>query len=508
MRNYKWYSPAVPMALSALVLSGCLSGGGSSSSRDNDETAPPQMTREHDDREFVVVERPFAPLSDASIYFGTYDGLQGEAAYALEVPDGWDGRGLIMWTRGYGGESETLSTVTPAAAWRETVLAKGYAWASSSYSANFYDARAGIEDTNKLALNVMDYVLRDHGEQYAEPETYLISGASLGGHVAAAAVDKENMERTQFKVPYAGAAPFCQSEQNQFQWLGDYPRVMMELAGYGEEDFSRFQELVGEFQTFPNPLGPPVTLLTTPGPIVNALFNQLPNGWPNWESPKGEAGQRLTAIAQNLTGGPRPLFMNGFAGPLQSIVLGTGGSAGDINGILALNGYGNEDQQYRWTTGNNPTAEEVEFNEGLERVSADPDANLLRDDGVRWIPLVNGDFDVPVLTMHTLGDFYVPFRHQQLYLERAKENGNDHLLVQRAIRAPSHCDFSQQEYREAVSDWLTWVEGGDKPAGDEVLDPDVVADSSYGCRFTRAYDPATPPNPTRAAVPPCPAPAF
>jgi len=462
------------------------------------------MTREHDDREFVVVESPFAPLAGASIYFGTYDGLQGEAAYALEVPEDWDGRGLIMWTRGYGGESETLSTVRPSAAWREAVLANGYAWASSSYSANYYDARAGIEDTNKLALNVMDYVLADYGEQLETPEQYLISGVSMGGHIAAAAVDRENMERTQFKVPYAGAAPFCQAEQNQFQWLGDYPRVMMELAGYGEEDYSRFQELVGEFQTFPVGGGQTVTLLTTPGPIVDALFNTTPAGMPDWTSPKNEAGERLIAIAQNLTGGVRPVFMHGFASPLQSIVLGTGGSAGTINGILALNGYGNEDQVYRWTTGDEPTAEEIEFNDNIDRVSADPDANLPREDGVRWIPLVNGDFDVPVLTMHTLGDFYVPFRHQQLYRERAEENGNDDLLVQRAIRAPSHCDFSQDEYREAVNDWLAWVNGGSKPAGDEVMDPEIVADPDYGCTFTRAYDAAIPANTSRAAIAPCP----
>lgn len=499
MRNYKWYSPAVPMALSAIVLSGCLSSGGGSSSRDDDETAPPEMTREHDDRTFSVVEKTFAALPGADIYFGTYDGLQGEAAYAFEAPTDWDGGGLVMWARGYGGEGENLPTVEPPLPWRATVLAHGYAWASSSYSANFYDARAGIEDTNKLALNVLDYVEYDHGVTFDEPSTYLISGASLGGHVAAAAVDKENMERTEFKVPYAGAAPFCQSEQNQFQWLGDYPRVMMELAGYGEEDFSRFQELVGEYQDFDG-----VPILTKPGPIVDALFNTNALGMPDWTSPKNEAAQQLIGIAQNLTGGTRPLFMHGFAGPLQSIVLGTGGSAGDINGILALNGYGNQDQEYRWTTDAEPTAEEIEFNERIDRVSADPDANLPREDGVRWIPLVNGEFDVPVLTMHTLGDFYVPFRHQQLYRERAEEHGNEDLLVQRAIRAPGHCDFSATEMSEAVNDWLTWTKGGPKPAGDEVMDPDVVADPAYGCEFTRGFIPAEGDNTSRDGLPGCP----
>lgn len=267
----------------------------------------------------------------------------------------------------------------------------------------------------------------------------------------------------------------------------------MELSGYGDEDYSRFPELVGEF----HPQGP----LVQPGPMVNALFNQKAGGLPDWSSPKGVEGERLMAIAKNLTGGERPLFEYGYDSVLQSIVLGTGGSGGEINGILARNGYGNENQIYRWTSDPQPTPEEVEFNENIERISAHPDANPLRNDGVRWIPLVNGEFDVPVLTMHTLGDFYVPFRHQQLYRERAEENGNEDLLVQRAIRAAGHCDFSPGEVIEAVSEWIVWVNDGLKPAGDEVLDPDVVADADYGCTFTRAFPPGI--TNARGALPAC-----
>jgi len=103
---------------------------------------------------------------------------------------------------------------------------------------------------------------------------------------------------------------------------------------------------------------------------------------------------------------------------------------------------------------------------------------------VRWLPEVHGDFAVPVLTMHTLGDFYVPFRHQQLYLEGAIRHGNGEHLVQRAIRAPGHCDFSADETRAALTDWINWVNGGPRPAGDEVLDAAEVANEQYGCAFT------------------------
>jgi len=136
------------------------------------------------------------------------------------------------------------------------------------------------------------------------------------------------------------------------------------------------------------------------------------------------------------------------------------------------------------TRGDSPTNEELEFNARITRVAAHEHANDLREDGVRWIPHVNGDFDVPVLTMHTLGDFYVPFLHQQRYREGAELYGKQDLLVQRAIRAAGHCEFSAEEYTRAINDWLTWVNDGIKPAGDEVLDASVVADASYGCNFT------------------------
>ena len=495
MPTHHWYQAAVPMALSAIMLSGCLGGGGGGGSSDAPpDSGAPEVTRAHDSRVFQAVLPTTDPaaLLNAQVYTGTYPGLQGDALYTVEVPNDWDGVGLIMWTRGYGGENLELGLSMPAAAWRQAVIDAGYAWASSSYSANWYDARAGLEDTNKLALNFVDYVEYDHSLRLDTPSQYLISGGSLGGHIAAAAVDRENIERTQFKVDYAGAAPFCQSEQNQFQWLGDYTRVMMQLSGYGDEEYSQFQDLVGTFTDYGQ-----VSLLTNPGPMVTALFNTHNNGLPNWTSPKGVEGQRLVDIARNLTGGERPIFDIGFASIFQDVVLSTGGANGDINGILATSMYGNENQVFRWTTGAEPTDEEIEFNEGLSRVSANPDANPLRDDGVRWIPLVNGDFDVPVMTMHTLGDFYVPFRHQQLYRERAEENGNEDLLVQRAIRAPGHCDFSDGEYQALISDWLGWVNDGIKPAGDDVLDPAVVADANYGCTFTVVE---------RVALPACPPP--
>lgn len=52
----------------------------------------------------------------------------------------------------------------------------------------------------------------------------------------------------------------------------------------------------------------------------------------------------------------------------------------------------------------------VALNAGVQRLHADPEANRLRYATVCAAPQVNGKFSVPVVTLHTLGDLFVPFR--------------------------------------------------------------------------------------------------
>ena len=51
------------------------------------------------------------------------------------------------------------------------------------------------------------------------------------------------------------------------------------------------------------------------------------------------------------------------------------------------------------------------------------------------IALVEGDPRVPVLSLHDLGDLFVPFSMEQYYAADVAANGQSDLLVQRAIRA-------------------------------------------------------------------------
>jgi hypothetical protein len=130
------------------------------------------------------------------------------------------------------------------------------------------------------------------------------------------------------------------------------------------------------------------------------------------------------------------------------------------------------------------SAEETTFNNKIYRVQATPDANRLRSDGLRWVPKTNARFNIPVVTIHTLGDMYVPFSMEQIFRKRADAEGTSGMLVQRAIRVVSHCDFTINEQVKAFQDMVTWESGGAKPQGDDVLTASTVADPKYGCKFT------------------------
>jgi len=176
------------------------------------------------------------------------------------------------------------------------------------------------------------------------------------------------------------------------------------------------------------------------------------------------------------------LFDAGLA-PGQSFgaVLGVFGGDGTLNGILNKSSLDTTRFVYAI---DGDTAGSAALNASALKLIAVPDANRLRNDGLRWVPKANGEFSVPVVSIHTLGDLYVPFSMEQVYARRAAAKGNGKWLVQRAIRGISHCDFTVAEEAAAFDAMVRWERDGVKPDGDDVLTPATVAGTLYGCRFS------------------------
>jgi hypothetical protein len=210
--------------------------------------------------------------------------------------------------------------------------------------------------------------------------------------------------------------------------------------------------------------------------VTNALFTTFP-------SAPTATGLKYLSVLQNITGGPRPMFDLGiaFGGSFPS-AYGTFGSDGTVTGILNKNVLDTTGFTYVIT---GDTAGSATLNASAQKLSPAADANRLRSDGLRWIPKVNGEFKIPVVTIHTLGDLFVPFSMEQVYQKRVAAKGNSAWLVQRAIRGVSHCDFTVAEQVEAFAAMINWETNGVKPAGDDVVTAATVAAPTYGCTFTR-----------------------
>jgi hypothetical protein len=219
--------------------------------------------------------------------------------------------------------------------------------------------------------------------------------------------------------------------------------------------------------------------------VLGALFSSFPSAAaPTAQIVTTAAGANWASAVQNLTGGTRPLFAQGlaFGGSFPGGSLTTFGGDGTVTGILTKNVVDTTGFTY---TIDGDAAASAALNASAQKLTAVADANRLRRDGLRWIPVVNGEFKIPVVTIHTLGDLFVPFGMEQVYAQRAAAKGNSAWLVQRAIRGASHCDFTVAEQVAAFDDMIKWERDGVKPAGDDVVTAATVAATTFGCTFTK-----------------------
>lgn len=395
---------------------------------------------------------PFAPLPgvETDRYWGVHNG----AGYRVEVPENWNGD-LVLWAHGFRGTGLELTVDNHPL--REWLIPNGYAWAASSYSRNDYDVAQGVKDTHALTQFFNGLVAR--------PDRVYLVGASMGGHITGVAIE-------QHRNTYDGAMPICGV-------LGDF-----ELFDFFLDFNVAAQQLGTGFSQFPVD---PAAYIGITVPQIKATLEAFPGGWPLFLNPQGQHLKNLTELR---SGGDRPnfdeawFFWNTFpdfaSGPGNFLFdLGTG------DGTLARSpgsAVENADVIYQFDTDPALSLAESAFNDGIVRVTADPQAR--HRDGLDQVPPITGDITIPVLTLHNLGDLFVPVHNEVVYAQRVAAQGNGDLLVQRAIRGVGHCDFTPQEMVTGFAELVAWVEAGIKPGGDDWLDPAAVADPSFGCAYT------------------------
>ncbi|MES2102050.1 MAG: alpha/beta hydrolase [Pseudomonadota bacterium] len=453
IRRSPWRLTALALATTTLLVA-C--GGG------DDDAPAPEETRAQDARTFTPANPTATTFNAMAAAAGDvvdmsttsrWAGVLGGASYQVEVPANWNGK-LVMYAHGYAGTGASLNVGAPSI--RRYLIQNGYAWGASSYSKNYYDVRVGVEDTNALALEFVK-IAAANNRTLAAPSKYFITGHSMGGHITAAAIEDEAAATAVHKVKYNGAVPMCGvvGDTELFNQFAAMQVTAQALAGLPAYPTDKWADISAQ--------------------VTSTLFTTFPS------APTAQ-GAKYLSVLQNITGGPRPMFDLGiaFGGSFPS-AYGTFGSDGTVTGILNKNVLDTNAFTY---TIDGDAAGSTALNAAAIKLTAAPDANRLRRDGLRWIPKANGEFKIPVVSIHTLGDLFVPFSMEQVYQKRVAAKGNSAWLVQRAIRGVSHCDFTIAEQVAAFDDMLKWEGGGAKPAGDDVVTPATVAAATYGCTFT------------------------
>jgi len=416
---------------------------------------------------------PFVPIANSSGQLSqVWTGIAPDgAAYRIEVPPNWNGT-LVMYAHGFRGTGNVVWVDGPQL--RQYFVDNGFAWAASSYAQNGYDPGDGVVDTHDLLESFPSITgLTAH--------EVIMSGLSMGGEITTAEIEA-------YKGDFAGAMPYCGvlAGNDLFNYfLGanvtaaaltgttiKYPTTLAAGQAYAPVYQSTVQSELPTLGIIPNP--------ATGGQTFSNSFTKTGSLWAD--------------TVEQLSGGTRPGFQSaidywdGFGFPplthipfLFGLYPGTnGGTLGFANGSVA----GNEDTFY--TFSDNPLSklpQEIALNRAALRVpvtatsSADPLTSA-------ELPIIHGDPGIPVLSIHGIGDLFVPFSMDQRYDQMMVANGEGKLFVGRAIREVTHCGYTTNELSAGFSALVSWIATGKRPAGDNILLPQAVASPFFGCRFT------------------------
>ena len=390
----------------------------------------------------IVRDPAFTPLSGARAAYGIHEG----AAYRIEVPAAWNG-GLVMYAHGYRGGVPELTVSFPTI--REHLVRNGYAWAASSYRMNGYRPDVGVLDT--LALR--ELFIR----QFGPPRWTVLEGSSMGGHVLAASLELH-------PGVYQGGLAECGA-----------------ITGIGTIDyltaFAAAAEDIGGVPLFDAP-----DAATFVRRVLNEWLPRIGIG-----ANLTERGRAFESAAKYLLGGELPYWREGLSARMTQAAnlllvadpharTTPAGRAVDTRGVV-----------YQIDHGLAVRADDL--NRDVRRFEPAPGARTAAENPV--FADFSGRITVPVLSIHTTGDAFVPFSLEQSYRRKAIAVGTDDLLVQRAIRRPRHCQFEAAERAQAFDDLVAWMEHGVRPEGDDVLAADL---SDIGLRWTTPLLPDDPAN--------------
>jgi len=351
----------------------------------------------------------------------------------------------------------------------------------------------GVVDTHDL-LEAFPAITGMH------PAHVIMSGLSMGGEITAVEIEY-------YRHTYEAAMPYCGV-------LG-----ANDLFNYYLGANVTAAALTRTTIEYPTSLAAGLAYALSPSGYGAAVTSELPKLGISPVSYQGKTffttnltptGQLWSDTVEQLSGGTRPGFASaisywdsfGFP-PLTQIPFLFGLYPGTTGGTLyydSANVAGNIGTVYRFSDnpGRGQPAVRQLNSEVLRVARTEPfSTNPTQTE----TPDVVGDPGIPVLSIHGIGDLFVPMAMDQRYDQLMVQHGQGRLFVDRAIREVGHCSYTQSELQSGFAALVNWVQTGKRPAGDDILNPKDVASPTFGCRFT---DPTAGSHPHFVSSTPCP----
>ncbi len=411
---------------------------------------------------------PFVPLTDeqgeeiSTVHTGIADG----SAFRIEVPKSWNGE-LVLFAHGFRGNGTTVWVDSPTL--RAFYVKLGFAWAASSYQTNGYDVGHGVTDTHALIELFRSTV-------GGTPRALYMTGLSMGGHITAVEIE-------QYRDTFVGAMPYC-GVLGDTALFDHFLDANVTAAG-----------LTGTAIEFPPTLAAGQAYAPVYDQQVLSELPQLGSGFNTPSVQLTDLGRAWQAAVEQRSGGTRPGFDSAFSfwnsfgfAPLTNVPFLFGlypGLSGGTIGIASGNVTSNVDTVYQLDGKRSLTPAERQLNDAVLRVAATATATT----DLTGIPAVLADPRIPVLSLHGIGDLFVPLSMEQVYAQRARQHDQSELFVSRAIRGNTHCGFTQAELQRGFTDLVDWVRTGKRADGDDVLNRRQVAEPTFGCAFTDGAHP-------------------